>query len=253
MRPLRIASLSLTVAILFPANAAAAAEDRTPILDMLYVGTDVGVSILPDVKTRPIAASPGTIGLSGLEIDMDAGVDWSIEVGLRLSEQWSVGVQSGYVYNRIRGIGAGTFTSIAPDPVTGGEGHFGQVPILVNGLFEIPLAAADSSLGALRLQLGAGLGAVHVDGSVTADGGGAVVGLEMNADGGDWTFAYQGTAALLWAIDPNVDVGIRYRFMGTTAADLGPISESSGVLAPGNLETNAVFTHAIQASLVIRF
>jgi hypothetical protein len=41
--------------------------------------------------------------------------------------------------------------------------------------------------------------------------------------------------------------------MGTTAADLGPISEGSGVLAAGNLETSAVFTNAIQASLTIRF
>jgi hypothetical protein len=41
--------------------------------------------------------------------------------------------------------------------------------------------------------------------------------------------------------------------MGTTAADLGPISEGSGVLAAGNLETEAIYTNAIQASLAIRF
>jgi len=230
--------------------APAAAES---ILDRLYVGTDVGVSIVPDIRTREIAATAGTVGLSGLEIDMDAGVDWSIELGLRLSDALAVELQSGYVYNRISGIAAGTFTSIAPDPVVGGEGHFGQVPILANVLWEIPIVPPESGVGGLKLQLGGGLGAVNVQGSLSAGGGGALTGLEMNADGSDWTFGYQGTVALLWSISSDVDVGIRYRFMGTTGADLGPITESTGVLAPGNLETDEIFTNAIQASLSIRF
>ena len=83
--------------------------------------------------------------------------------------------------------------------------------------------------------------------------GGAVTGLEMSADGSGWAFGYQGTIALLWSLSTDIDVGIRYRFMGTTGVDLGPISEASGVLAAGNLETDAVFTNAVQASLSIRF
>jgi opacity protein-like surface antigen len=230
------------------------AKESGSILDRLYVGTDIGVSILPDVKTRAIAVTPGSFGLSSLDIDMDAGVDWSIELGLRLSEQWSVEIQSGYVYNRIRGVGSGDFTSaFPPEPVAGGEGHFGQVPILVNGLWEIPLLDREPGLGSLKLQLGGGIGTVYVHGALSADGTGSLAGLEMSADGGDWTFGYQGTAALLWNIAPNVEIGIRYRFMGTTAADLGPISEGSGVLAAGNLETEAIYTNAIQASLAIRF
>lgn len=238
--------------VLVPVCLLAAPAAADSILDRLYVGTDVGVSIVPDIKTRQIAATAGTIGLSGLEIDMDAGVDWSIELGLRLSDSLAVELQSGYVFNRVNQA-SGTYTSIAPDPVAGGSGHFGQVPILANAIWEIPLTPGESGVGSLKLQLGAGVGAVNIQGSLTAGGGGAVTGIEMSADGSGWAFGYQGTVALLWSLSTNIDVGIRYRFMGTTGVDLGPISEASGVLAPGNLETDAVFTNAIQASLSIRF
>ena len=42
-------------------------------------------------------------------------------------------------------------------------------------------------------------------------------------------------------------------FGGQTALNCGLDLEASGVLAAGNLETDAVFTNAIQASLSIRF
>jgi opacity protein-like surface antigen len=245
--------MRVTALVLATTSFLAAPAAADSILDRLYVGTDVGVSIVPDIKTREIAPTAGTVGLSGLEIDMDAGVDWSIELGLRLSDSLAVELQSGYVFNRVNRVSSGTFTSIAPDPVVGGSGHFGQVPILANAIWEIPLTPGESGVGSLKLQLGAGVGAVNIQGSLDAEGGGAVTGLAMSADGSGWAFGYQGTVALLWSLTTDIDIGIRYRFMGTTGVDLGPISESSGVLATGNLETDAVFTNAIQASLSIRF
>jgi hypothetical protein len=252
---MRYVPIVILSACLPMATIAHAAEEPGSILDRLYVATDFGVSLVPDVKTRSIPTAAGAFGLSELDIDMEVGIDWSVELGLRLSEQWSVELQSGYVYNRIRGVGSGEFTAppFPSEPVAGGEGHFGQVPILVNAVWDIPILERESGLGSLTLQLGGGVGTVYVQGEVSAEGTGSLAGLEINADGGDWTFGYQGTAALLWGIAPNVEIGIRYRFMGTTAADLGPITDSAGVLAPGNLETEAVFTNAIQASLAIRF
>ena len=81
---MRHALFAIVVACVPSVAVAEGTEETGSILDRLYLGTDIGVSILPDVKTRAIAAAPGSFGLSQLDIDVDAGVDWSIELGLRL-------------------------------------------------------------------------------------------------------------------------------------------------------------------------
>ena len=72
---MRHALFAIVVACVPSVAVAEGTEETGSILDRLYLGTDIGVSILPDVKTRAIAAAPGSFGLSQLDLDVDAGVD----------------------------------------------------------------------------------------------------------------------------------------------------------------------------------
>lgn len=232
------------------------------VLDMLYIRTDVGASLVPDIGLKNLPAIPGGFGISNLDVSVDTGVAWTIEAGLKLTDYLAVEVQTGYVRNSIDSVSGGQFVAppFDPIPIIGGSGRFEQVPILANVLFHVPLIEEESGLGAMRLELGGGIGAIQVSGRMTAEAGpdptAALEGLTMSFDGSDWVFGYQGTVALLWDLSPNVDIGIRYRFMGTTDVNFGAISynvDPTGFLPTGDMETDHIFTNAIQASLGIRF
>lgn len=240
----------LVVAVaLVPASIASAFE--------LYLATDVGVSLLPNIRLKDIAAGPAIadIGISGVEIDADTGVAWTISLGAKITENFGLEVQSGYVYNDLGSVAAGSFTRVgASAPAIGGSGDVSQVPILFNALFDIPLVEKDSGVGELKLQLGGGVGLVYVDASISGIEAAGIPSDQVSVDGDDWTFGFQGTVAIRWSITSNIDIGVRYRFMGTTEANLGKASFNTPLLVgPDDVKAEAVYTNAIQASLEIRF
>lgn len=232
------------------------------VLDMLYIRTDVGASLVPDIGIKGLPTFPGGFGIENLDVSVDPGMAWTIEAGLELTDYLAVEVQTGYFRNSIESISGGQFVAppFNPIPIVGGSGRFEQVPILANVLFRVPLIEQESGLGTMRLELGGGIGAIQASGRMTAEAGpdptAALDGLTMSFDGSDWVFGYQGTVALRWDLSPNVDIGIRYRFMGTTDVNFGAISynvDPTGFLPTGDMETDHVFTNAIQASVGIRF
>lgn len=232
------------------------------VLDMLYVRTDLGASLVPDIRLKDLPTLPGGFGITNLDVSVDPGMAWTIEAGLKLTDYLAVEVQTGYFRNSVDSISGGQFVAppFDPIPIIGGSGRFEQVPILANVLFEIPLIEEESGFGSMRLELGGGIGAVQVSGRMTAEAGpdptAALDGLTISFDGSDWVFGYQGTVALRWDLSPHVDIGIRYRFMGTTDVNFGAIAynvDPTGFLPTGDMETDHVFTNAIQASLGIRF
>jgi opacity protein-like surface antigen len=232
---------------LIPAASASAME--------FYFATDVGVSLLPNIRIKDITPTATSFGLSDVDIETDPGLAWTASFGAKLTEMIGLEVQSGYVYNSLGSIGGGEFTSsLGNAAAQGGDGELQQVPILCNVLFDIPLTKKESGVGELKLQVGGGVGVVYVDSSFSGVTAAGIPGVEASIDGDDWTFGYQGTVALRWGLTPNMDLGIRYRFMGTTEANFGPASFNTPLLVGvADVKAEAVFTNAIQASLEIRF
>lgn len=221
----------------------------------LYLASDVGVSLLPNIRIQDIPAVPGGFGNSGIEVSADPGVAFSFAVGAKVTEQIGIEIQSGYVYNNLGPIDGGVFTSaLGSTPAQNGDGWIQQVPVLFNVLFDAPIIKKESGLGELTLQVGGGIGLVYVDGYLNGVTAAAIPGASATVSGNDWTFGFQGTLALRWGITENIDLGVRYRFMGTTEANFGPSTFNTPlIVSTADVVAEAVYTNAIQASLEIRF
>ena len=57
----------------------------------------------------------------------------------------------------------------------------------------------------------------------------------------DFTFGYQGSLGLKYAISENCDLGIAYKFLGTSDHDMGRFG------------TDGTLTHSLLATLTFRF
>jgi len=93
-------------------------------------------------------------------------------------------------------------------------------------------------LGPFRGYLGGGIGAVY--GIFTGDGTG-LLGFDS-----DLTFGYQATAGLKYAFSERWEIGVAYRFLGTTEHELdsgfGSVVKMDGTL-----------THSLMATISLKF
>lgn len=222
------------------------------------LGTELGVSFLPSIKIKDYVPGPGQFGIEGVEAAVDAGVAWNVDVGYRINDWFGVEVESGYYRNGFGGFEGGAFTSGAGStPIEGGDGSFTQIPLFLNAKFSVPLLerTAGSNGGTIRLDLTAGLGAVHVAADID---GIAAAGLPAAGtaavDGGSWGFGGQFGVGVTWEVRSNVEIGLGYRLMVVEGANFGTAAFSDPTLAGvAPVETETVFTNAIQATLSIRF
>lgn len=98
-----------------------------------------------------------------------------------------------------------------------------QVPVLANFLYTFPLES--------KFKPFVGVGA-----------GGVFVMVDTGDDSeSDFVFAYQAMAGCSYAIRENFDVGISYKFLGTSSPEFGGV------------KTSDIFTHSILAQLNYRF
>ena len=133
------------------------------------------------------------------KVSFDTGFRIDLGYQLGLTENWALQFEVGYIYNGLDKFEDNSGSSPA-------HGELWQLPVLANVIYNIPLQPN------LNLYFGAGLGAdfsfIHAEGD--------------NADA--VSFAYQGTVGLNYAVASNIDLGIAYKFLGTTGQtfnDLG--------------------------------
>jgi len=152
-------------------------------------------------------------------VSFDSGLRFDLRLGVRSPVGFGAEIDLGVLYNQLK---------TNPLFPSGGKLDLYQVPILLNGFYSFRV------LGPLRIQLGGGIGAVY--GVFSGDG------TSLIDVSSDVSFGYQGFGQISYALNERLDIGVAYKYLGTTSHDWG-----SGIKMDGTR------THALMAALTIKF
>jgi opacity protein-like surface antigen len=167
-------------------------------------------------------------GFNGVPGHMQFAPGWCLtgDAGYSFSRLFSADLESGVVWNDISSLDGQSLAGIA-------SAHLAEIPVLANGVFTYPL-------GHFKPYLGAGLGlAVGVFESSNIPGSGP------SFSDTDLTFAYQFQVGLKYSLNQNMELGLSYRFFGTS----GHSWTDNGI----SLNTDGTMTHLIEATFTWRF
>jgi opacity protein-like surface antigen len=164
---------------------------------------------------------------AGQKVPFDPGIGGNISVGVDITDALSVELQTGASASDINTSGS---TALA---FAGNNADIYQIPLLANVIFKAPLP------GGLMPYVGAGFG-------------GAVTELEVYQhhfyqSDTDITPAYQAMAGVKFALNRHTQLGVGYRFLGTTAHTW--FADNPGAYTP----TGPTFSHSIVGTLTISF
>jgi len=184
----------------------------------LYVGVDGGGAFQQSISIRDNSG----FNSNGGDVKFDTGWRAGGYVGYNFCKYFSTELDSGLIYNRINTVGN----------QQGTDAHLDETPILLNGIFSWPI-------GKLRPYVGIGVGAAIE----TFDGSNITpVGTYRSTD---VTFAYQGEAGLEYSLTRHIDLGVAYKFVGTTDQTWNDDSIA--------LKTDGTMTHTILGTFTYRF
>ena len=176
-----------------------------------YMRFDAGAALQQDLTIRDSG---------GAKISYDTGFRFDVIGGGRFNESWSAELEVGMIHNSVKTIGGVPLSS------TGESLDHYQFPMMVNVVYKLPFR------GRLSAHVGAGIGGVY-----SWFWGGNILNSST-----DLTFGYQGMLGVNYAITKRWDLGLAYKFLGTTEHDLG-----SGVKADGTR------SHALLAAATFNF
>ena len=194
----------------------------SPFNDKLYLGFDGGVALQQDVTLQD------SIGDSE-KVTFNPGARLDMMLGYKFTEHWAAEVELGFIAN-------GVSRSYALGTDYAGVTYL-QLPVLVNGIYTLPLNKSKTCLA----YFGAGIGGVF---SKYMDDYG-------DETPGDSAFAYQVQTGVKWAAGRRWEVGVAYKFLGTTGHDVGSGWDSMG--NPTEFTSDGTMTHSILATLTCRF
>lgn len=258
--PVSTSALANTITALPQSQSAPAARattaptsPRQSLSSELYLLADVGVVIPQNANIADISATSISSGLAGASIALDPGVRFDVGVGLDVTDWFAIEVASGLIWNGVDKV-EGTILDtsgaiIGTDlPLSGGSGNIYNIPVMFNGQFRLPIGKN------VKLLLGGGVGGIWSDANVGSITTPALAGLEATVDGSTWGFAYQGNAGVEWDIAPNLTLGVRYAFLGTTELNYGAASFNTALLVgSADIKADALYTHSILATLKLEF
>ena len=161
------------------------------------------------------------------KVTYGTGVRLDLEMGFNVTPNWAVELETGLIINPVKNsFVLGTdFMNV----------ELVEVPLMANVIYTRPLGRHFS------VYLGGGLGGAFSD--YENDFGGTTE--------GDTTFAFQGLAGLKYTFGERWDVGVTYKFLGTTKHDVGPGFDSLG--NPTEFKSDGTMTHAVLLALSCRF
>jgi OOP family OmpA-OmpF porin len=168
------------------------------------------------------------------QIKFDTGFRAGATLGYNLSDAFAIALEAGVIQNDITEVGGGQRLS-----TLGAKASLDQIPLLINGVYTLPLK------GAFKPYVGLGLGTVIgiFDGS-KIPGSSSDIGHEKY-DSTDFTFAGQAEVGCKYALTKNIDLGLVYKFVATTDHSWSDNSI--------HLKTDGTLTHAIEATFNWRF
>lgn len=166
------------------------------------------------------------------EVKFDTGFRGDVIFGYNFSESFAAELETGVIDNSISSIAGNTLSSF------GASASTYEIPILVNAIYRLPLK------GGWTPYVGAGVGGAAT--YLTAKNV-PLFGFSSNSSysSTDFTFAYQATAGLKYAINETMEVGIAYKFIGTT--------DHSWSANNVNFDTDGTMTHAMLANFTWKF
>src|SRR5437667_8314230 len=185
-----------------------------------FIGADAGVSLQQDVDLKEFLGTP----LSGAKIEFDPGLRFDVLGGYRFTDQLSVILEAGYIFNSVKSI-AGT-----PLSGSGGDINLHQVPILANVSYTFALNCP------IKPFFGGGVGGVFS----VAEFSGAASGLPSGDSQNASAFGYQGFAGARYELNDRIELGLVYKFLGTTDADFD------------DFKTDGTKTHTIAVSFIYK-
>jgi len=182
----------------------------------LYAGVSFegGISVVEDSAFHDDAAT---------KVSFDPGLRLDFRIGGTFTNGLGLDVDLGLIYNQMK---------VNPLSTESGTLGFYQIPMMLEVTYTLP------TFGGFRAYLGGGIGAVY--GIFTGNGTG-LLGFDS-----DLTFGYQATAGLKYALSERWEIGLAYRFLGTTEHELDS-GFGSAVKMDGTL------THSLMATISFKF
>jgi opacity protein-like surface antigen len=177
-----------------------------------FLTGDVGPSFAHDLSV----SSSGPFGLgpaTTTRLSFRPGVRLDLDGGYRFDDSWALNLEVGYIYNSVKFATSTTSTS------TG----LHQVPILVDGIYTLPFKWP------VKPYVGAGLGLVAstLNGSEDVSGAGQLL------------------AGLKFEINPQMDISLEYKLLGTTKHNWNSILSTD--------EGSRTINNSVLASFTIKF
>jgi opacity protein-like surface antigen len=160
---------------------------------------------------------------AGTKVSFDPGMRLDLRVGGAFTNGFGLDLDVGLIYNQMK---------VNPLSTETGTLDFYQIPMMLEVTYSLP------RFGGFRAYVGAGIGAVC--GIFTGSGTG-LLGFDS-----DITFGYQATVGLKYALSEDWEMGIAYRFLGTTEHELDSGFGSA-------VKMDGTFTHSLMATISFKF
>lgn len=197
----------------------------SPLSDKVYLGFDLGVALPQDITLRD------SVGDSE-KVSFDPGVRMDLMLGYQINAHWAAELEFGFIANQVKQSYA-----LGTDYM---DVTYFQFPLLVNGIYTLPLNRSKSC----SVYLGAGVGGVFSQ----------YMNEYNETTPSDSAFAYQGLAGFRWAVNEKWEIGLGYKFLGTTSHDVGSgYSYDGTTYRPTEFTSDGTMTHSILATLTFRF
>jgi opacity protein-like surface antigen len=183
----------------------------------IYFNADLGGVLTQDLIVRN----------AGQKVPFDPGIGGNLSVGFDVTDALAVELQTGATSSSLHVNGSSV------PAFSGFDVNFYQVPLLANVIFKAPLP------GGLTPYVGAGAG-------------GVVSELELHhrsyyESDTDITPGYQALAGVKCALNRHTELGVGYRFLGTSSHTWFANNPSAYT------STGPTFSHSILATLTISF
>ena len=173
-------------------------------------------------------------------VTFQPGIRFDIEPFYNVTDWFSVGVESAFIYNQVHSFQSGNNTTYSGSP-TLGSGALYQVPILANVRFQFP------SEGPFRGFCGGGVGGVWDYSTLsvaTTENG------PQNLTNYQWNYAFQLVAGFSYNVAAGLDLETSFKTL-CTPNPVGQNNTNGSVFGDG--QVNAAYSYAAEVGLVWRF
>jgi opacity protein-like surface antigen len=209
----------------------------SPMSDTVDYGPMEGFGLRSNVGVAFQQSQSGRIDQrsSYQSVTFQPGIRFDIEPFYNVTDWFSVGVESAFIYNQIHSIQTDNDTTYSGSP-TLGSGALYQVPILANVRFQFPTD------GPFRGFCGGGVGGVW-DYSTVSYGG-------SNYTNYQWNYAFQLVAGFSYNVAPGLDLETSFKTLCTP----NPVAQANtNGSVFGEEQVNAAYSYAAEVGLVWRF